>query len=384
MRRLPRWVLSCSLCFILVHASACTEPVDGVDGMRLEIVGGDDTDVANVPWQIALLSAGYPVCGGSIIDDDWILTAQHCVSGASPSSLAVVAGVTRLSEVDDGQVRRVAEIVGYPGYTGSPSRGGRDVALLRLESALDLSTPAARAIGLVTDAHARGGATDPGVSSVVSGWGSLASGGRYPDVLQSVAVPIVSSADASQAYGRSMLDDQLVAGLLGVGGKDACQGDSGGPLAVPDPDGAGMLLAGVVSWGRGCASARYPGVYARVSYFAEWIERTAGLSTPDPDPEPDPGPDPEPDPGPSGAFEAAGTDLPLSIPDDEDTGIRSGVTVPAGLTAVSAEVDVAIDHSYRGDLRVALVAPDGTRTLLHDRDGGSADDVRGTFAVPAG
>lgn len=60
-------------------------------------------------------------------------------------------------------------------------------------------------------------------------------------------------------------------GLLDKGGKDACQGDSGGPLAI------GGRLAGVTSWGKGCAVAKYPGVYAEIAYYRDWIKKYAGV-----------------------------------------------------------------------------------------------------------
>ena len=54
----------------------------------------------------------------------------------------------------------------------------------------------------------------------------------------------------------------------GEEGKDSCQGDSGGPMTC---SGSERLHCGIVSWGRGCALAGYPGVYAETSAFVDWI-----------------------------------------------------------------------------------------------------------------
>eukprot|EP00966_Prymnesium_polylepis_P288843 6671809-Prymnesium_polylepis.1 len=62
----------------------------------------------------------------------------------------------------------------------------------------------------------------------------------------------------------------LCAGFLGVGGKDVCSGDSGGPLFITD-DSQQPILIGVVSFGRGCASASYPGVFIAVKHYHSWI-----------------------------------------------------------------------------------------------------------------
>lgn len=263
---------------LLAVFSACVPPplddapptVQGSEDTK-GIVGGQSTTITTHPWQISLQSSfGGHFCGGSVIDPGWVLTAAHCVEGSSASSLRVVAGITRLSQTGSAQVRSVSQIIRYPGYVTPES--GRDAALLKLSSPLDLSGASVRAIPLVSQADEAGGLTDAGVSASVSGWGSLSSGGSSPDTLQAVTLPLVSQAQAQSAYsGTNITADQIGAGVLGVGGKDSCQGDSGGPLTVSD-GGSGRKLAGIVSWGFGCADPRYPGLYARVAAFTGWIQ----------------------------------------------------------------------------------------------------------------
>jgi hypothetical protein len=54
------------------------------------------------------------------------------------------------------------------------------------------------------------------------------------------------------------------------GGRGSCQGDSGGPLLVNTNE--GFQQVGIVSFGTGCADGRFPGVYARVGEFTDWVK----------------------------------------------------------------------------------------------------------------
>merc|ERR1711942_613897 len=97
---------------------------------------------------------------------------------------------------------------------------------------------------------------------IVSGWGTLSEGGSTPDVLQKVSVPIVTDDECRDAYGASQIEDSMICAGVQAVGKDSCQGDSGGPFACDDT--GSRYLAGVVSWGYGCARPNYPGVYTEV------------------------------------------------------------------------------------------------------------------------
>ena len=103
------------------------------------------------------------------------------------------------------------------------------------------------------------------------GYGTLSSGGSLASKLMQVQVPIVSKSKCRRAYGSSIHDSMVCAGL-DRGGKDSCQGDSGGPMVCEDN--GKFYLEGVVSWGSGCASPGKYGVYARVRYLRQWVDST--------------------------------------------------------------------------------------------------------------
>lgn len=271
-RTLPLVVFGASLAL-----ASCALELE-IDEQHDEIVGGQNTEISLVPWQVSLQAGnGSHFCGGSIVAPTWIITASHCVEAIPPAQ--IVAGSTLLSQPGAGQVRRVVRSIVYPGYTDPTV--GKDIALLELQSPLELNGTTVRAIRPVKLADAQSGVDAPGVLATISGWGTLTEGGNIPDTLQSVQVPIVSLQDASADYAGTgvplpLTSDQLPAGVRGIGGKDSCQGDSGGPLVVRNRAGTDYQLAGVVSWGIGCAQADFPGLYARVSAFTSWIDGYVG------------------------------------------------------------------------------------------------------------
>lgn len=113
-------------------------------------------------------------------------------------------------------------------------------------------------------------ALKPGRSSTVAGFGVTSVGGSTSAQLLQVDVPIVEHSECRRIYGSSKITEASFCAGLQKGGKDSCQGDSGGPLFIPRSDGEQMQI-GIVSWGRGCAEAGYPGVYASVGHFQDWI-----------------------------------------------------------------------------------------------------------------
>ncbi|XP_051988450.1 trypsin-like [Xyrauchen texanus] len=249
-----------------IAGSLCQLDVCGQAPFNNKIVGGQDAAEGSWPWQVSIQSTtfGGHFCGGSLINKDWVLSAAHCFQSVSKSTITIYLGRQRKSDSNPNEMSMsVSNIIIHPNYD-SP-KDNNDIALVQLSSSATFSAY----INPVCLAAA-GSILAPGTSIWVTGWGSLRSGdSQLPDILQEVKIPIVSNSDCNNAYGGAITNNMICAGLLNQGGKDSCQGDSGGPMVYKNS--SLWIQSGIVSFGIGCADPNYPGVYARVSQFQDWI-----------------------------------------------------------------------------------------------------------------
>ena len=249
--------------------AASENPSSGLGVQR--IVGGTVAASDQFGW-IASLQDGFGhFCGGTLVSPTAVVTAAHCVEGQSTVGFSVVVGRSDLSSAD-GQRINVQQIISHPDYNAFTNDG--DIAVLLLDEAAS-ETP----IGFISESNES--LAVPGTTATVLGWGATREGGRVTTELRNVDVPIVSNATANlpASYNGQITATMLAAGQQS-GGIDSCQGDSGGPLVVFDGQ-EQPHLAGVVSWGEGCARPNKYGIYARVSEFAEWIESVADIDSPE-------------------------------------------------------------------------------------------------------
>ncbi|XP_066943085.1 chymotrypsin-like protease CTRL-1 [Macrobrachium rosenbergii] len=246
----------------------------GVPNRSTRIVGGAATEVNEYPWQVAIArKTGNDFqdffCGGSIINRRWVLSAAHCEISASLHR--VIAGAHRwnsnpvsYTSVD------IANVIDHASYNSATFNN--DIALVRVSQDFDFSL-----LGLAPVCLPVLGSTEAytGQKATITGWGKLAyQTNLYPPELHEVEVDVVSNADCTRDYGAGRITGNMLCAGIDAGGKDSCQGDSGGPLTVGDSN--VYTQVGVVSFGIGCASPDYYGVYARVTRYMYWIDSIVG------------------------------------------------------------------------------------------------------------
>ncbi|XP_068550754.1 ovochymase-2 isoform X2 [Anas acuta] len=246
------------------------------------IVGGSQVKQGSHPWQVSLKRRQKHFCGGTIVSAQWVITAAHCILERNILEyLNVTAGEHDLRIRENGeQTLPVKYVIKHPNF--DPRRPmNYDVALLKLDGAFNFSSSVLPAC--LPDP---GEKFEAGYICTTCGWGRLNENGVLPQVLYEVSLPILNRKECSRALSslkKPIQGDTIMCAGFPDGGKDACQGDSGGPLLCQRKHGV-WILAGVVSWGMGCARGwignekkKYyergsPGIFTDLSAVLSWIQ----------------------------------------------------------------------------------------------------------------
>merc|ERR1719158_1799446 len=230
-----------------------------------KIVGGDVSYPEKWPYTVALHRDGQFICGATIINPEWVITAGHCVYGYNEGKgffYQIRAGmVRRQSQSPWQQFRHMVQIFIHPEYDNTYLK--HDVALAKLNSPLFINRHV-QAICLPYDADMY---PQVGSTCMATGWGDISEEGPSSEELREVEVPILKK--CGRSYNN--ITYQICGGYT-EGGKDACQGDSGGPLYCQDSS-DNWYLGGVISHGRGCARESEAGVYVRLAKCMDWVEK---------------------------------------------------------------------------------------------------------------
>merc|ERR1712127_621485 len=237
------------------------------------IVGGQEATEHAWPWQVALFIDDAWFCGGSIISENYVLTAAHCADGAG--YFDVMAGAHNVRESNE---PNRAEITSYNGWTHpewNTQDLSSDLALIELPSPMPMND-------YISASCLPAAGETPSVGSMVTvtGWGKPSdSAGGISLVLREVRnLPVITNSDCNDVYG---IVGPGVVCVDTAGGRGSCNGDSGGPLvqqAGAKAPGDKWTQVGIVSFGAsaGC-EVGYPAGYTRTEYYLDWIKSETGM-----------------------------------------------------------------------------------------------------------
>jgi trypsin len=241
------------------------------------IIGGNVADPADWPYAAAITTpGGEQFCGGSVISDDAVLTAGHCMvdefgDPADPNSFRVVTGRPDLTDDGSGQELEADDVFVHRKFL---RRGRHDVAVIRLSDPT-AATPA----DLPATPTEGEQATEPGDELRVAGWGSTKrAGGAASDVLRDVSTFAVKDQKCKRWPSLRFRSDEDICTQgerTGDHRTSSCYGDSGGPLVADTLIGA--RLVGAVSRGGARCGVKQPTIYASVADNLDFITQKADL-----------------------------------------------------------------------------------------------------------
>ena len=231
--------------------------------------GGQVSEAGKYPWTAAVWWGGQVVCGGSILNSRWVLTAAHCVPYSARNYHVVLGMHDRWFSYGDPKKYLLSKRIRHPDYNYNAKGFPNDLALLQMDKEADLSTKYAKPIALPNPREDFFGNND----CVIVGWGAVQNNGAQSGILYEVRVDILTRDECTRKWAEDMIHPfHVCVGDRKEGKTGSCNGDSGGPLACK-VNGA-FKLVGVASWGINDCDPAFASIYTKVTSYLDWIKST--------------------------------------------------------------------------------------------------------------
>ncbi|CAH1365742.1 brachyurin-like [Tenebrio molitor] len=260
-------------CFALVWATPLqkvqskTVPLKNI-GPR--IINGEEAALGQIPWQAGLYFLGnnitYWFCGGSVISEEWILTAAHCLVEVQEGY--AFTGLVDLNNLDVGVSTDASYFVLHPNYNATTL--DNDIGLVKIKVPLKFDENQAP-IALSEDF------LEDGTDVTLSGWGVLNDEGDTETAnLNYVNLVVISNNECNEYYGDFVTDNMVCASSGTSTVKGPCNGDNGGPVVINAT--TNPVLVAIVSFisDQGCES-NLPSGYIRTASYRDWIREETGV-----------------------------------------------------------------------------------------------------------
>lgn len=272
-------LLSGAFLIFPVATSANTDSSISEQDISAAIVGGETTTLNQLPFfaRLILHKTGENqfanICGGSVVNDRFILTAAHCVQsdtftdGWTTDDLRVLVKNPTMDDVYVSEFKDVSRIIIPPDYDES-DLWLNDLALL------ELTYPITDNVQSITLPQDFGDYSDVSVYQIFGLGKTSTTTSSVPNYLRWAEVDPLSDYEcAAMVSGFHSQESLCATGFENRVYSGICGGDSGGPLTYVDDEGVYQQI-GIVSYGSSvCESATYPSVFTEILNYTSWIEQ---------------------------------------------------------------------------------------------------------------